>query len=112
MPLGAALRQPSLPAALSRSIYLQHAFLRSVRPAASYGKTFHSNVRKHPNMGSFPELHESAPLIFAVFIPAGSEPSDCLQAFGDCREGLIPCPLGRFKFDAPLLAAGYLTGAF
>ncbi len=43
------------------------------------------------------------------FIPASNEPSDCLQAFGDCREGQIPRPLGRFKFDAPLLAAGVLT---
>ncbi len=24
------------------------------------------------------------------FIPASNEPSDCLQAFGDCREGQIP----------------------
>ncbi len=29
--------------------------------------------------------------------------------FDECREGQIPCPLGRFKIDAPLLAAGYLT---
>ena len=43
------------------------------------------------------------------FIPASNEPSDCLQAFGDCREGQIPRSLGRFKFDAPLLAAGSLT---
>ncbi|MCM1026629.1 MAG: hypothetical protein NC432_09340 [Roseburia sp.] len=28
---------------------------------------------------------------------------------GECREGQIPRPLGRFKLDAPLLAAGYLT---
>ncbi len=35
-------------------------------------------------------------------IPASNEPSDC-------REGHIPRPLGRFKFDAPLLAAGFLT---
>ena len=46
---------------------------------------------------------------YARFIPASNEPSDCLQAFGDCREGQIPRPLGRFKFDAPLLAAGFLT---
>ncbi len=38
-----------------------------------------------------------------------NEPSDCVQAFDDCREGQIPRPLGRFKFDAPLLAAGSLT---
>ena len=53
-----------------------------------------------------------------IFIPASNEPSDCLQAFmtiecfllyGDCREDQIPRPLGRFKFDAPLLAAGFLT---
>ena len=43
------------------------------------------------------------------FIPASNEPSDCLQAFGDCREGQKPRPVGRFKFDAPLLAAGFLT---
>lgn len=42
-------------------------------------------------------------------IPVSNEPSDCLQAFGDCREGQIPRPLKRFKFDALLLAAGYLT---
>ncbi len=36
-----------------------------------------------------------------IFIPASNEPSDCLrdaehlQAFGDCREGQIPRPLGR-----------------
>ncbi len=24
------------------------------------------------------------------FIPAGNEPSGCLQTFGDCREGQIP----------------------
>lgn len=41
-------------------------------------------------------------------IPASNEPSDCLQAFGDCRKGQMPRPLGHFKFDAPLLAAGYL----
>ncbi len=29
--------------------------------------------------------------------------------FDECREGRIPRPLGRFKLDAPLLAAGYLT---
>lgn len=29
---------------------------------------------------------------------------------GECRKGQIPRPLGRFKLDAPLLAAGYLTG--
>ena len=44
-----------------------------------------------------------------VFIPASNEPSGCLQTFGDCREGQKPRPLGRFKFDAPLLAAGFLT---
>ena len=49
------------------------------------------------------------PLLQIDFIPASNEPSDCLQAFGDCREGQIPRPLGRFKFDAPLLAAGFLT---
>ena len=26
----------------------------------------------------------------AEFIPAGNEPSGCLQTFGDCREGQIP----------------------
>ena len=31
------------------------------------------------------------------------------QTFGECREGQIPRPLGHFKFDAPLLAAGFLT---
>ncbi len=35
--------------------------------------------------------------------------ADAKQTFGECREGHIPRPLGRFKFDAPLLAAGLLT---
>ncbi len=26
-------------------------------------------------------------ILFKVFIPASNEPSDCLQVFGDCREG-------------------------
>ena len=34
-----------------------------------------------------------------------------MRIFGDCRESQIPRPLGHFKFDAPLLAAGYLTSA-
>ena len=46
-----------------------------------------------------------------IFIPASNESSGCLQTFGDCREGQIPRPLGRFKFNAPLLAAGFLTMA-
>ena len=49
------------------------------------------------------------PSFLYCFIPASNEPSDCLQAFGDCREGQIPRPLGCFKSDAPLLAAGSLT---
>lgn len=44
------------------------------------------------------------------FIPASNEPGDCVQAFGDCRKGQIPRSLGRFKFDALLLASGSLTG--
>lgn len=35
--------------------------------------------------------------------------ADAKQTFGECREGHIPRPLGRFKFDAPLLTAGLLT---
>ena len=27
---------------------------------------------------------------YSQFIPAGNEPSGCLQTFGDCREGQIP----------------------
>ena len=46
---------------------------------------------------------------FEQFMPVSNKPSDCLQAFGDCRESQIPRPLGRFKFDALLLAAGALT---
>ena len=45
-------------------------------------------------------------------IPASNEPSDCLQTFGDCREGQIPRPLGHFNIYAPLLAAGSLTGGY
>ena len=30
-------------------------------------------------------------------------------SFGDCREGQISCHSWCFKFDATLLAAGYLT---
>ncbi len=29
-------------------------------------------------------------VVSRLFIPASNEPSDCLQAFGDCREGQIP----------------------
>jgi len=39
------------------------------------------------------------------FIPAGNEPSDCLQAFGDCREGQIPRSL-FFASDAPSACCG------
>ena len=47
-----------------------------------------------------------------LFISASNEPSDCLQAFmtiecfllyGDCREGQIPRPLGRFKFSRSMI---------
>ncbi len=44
-----------------------------------------------------------------TFIPANNESKSCWHDLDDCREGRIPRPLGRFKFDAPLLAAGYLT---
>ncbi|MCM1145600.1 MAG: hypothetical protein NC407_12935 [Lachnoclostridium sp.] len=43
---------------------------------------------------------------FYFFIPTSNEPSDCLQAFGDCREGLIPRSLLRCKFDAPSACCG------
>jgi len=46
-----------------------------------------------------------------LFIPAGNESKSCWHDLDDCREGRIPRPLGRFKFDAPLLAAGHLTDA-
>ncbi len=42
-----------------------------------------------------------------IFIPASNEPSDCLQAFGDCREGQIPCTLGRvFDWLAACICEG------
>lgn len=31
------------------------------------------------------------------------------RPFDDCREGQIPRCLQRYKFDVPLLAAGFLT---
>ena len=37
--------------------------------------------------------------------------ADAKHPFDECREGQIPRPLGRFKFDAPLLAPGFLTAA-
>ncbi len=43
-----------------------------------------------------------------VLISASNEPSDCVQAFGDCRKGQILRPLGHFKFGAALLVAEYL----
>ncbi len=61
-----------------------------------------------------------------VVIPASNESKSCLHDLDDCREGCcvpvahvqhrpersvdrIPRPLGCFKSDAPLLAAGYLA---
>lgn len=36
-----------------------------------------------------------------IFISACNEPIDCLQAFGDCREGAIPCAFqDTFSFAA------------
>jgi len=51
-------------------------------------------------------------LIRAVIsvIPASNKSKSCRHDLDDCREGRIPRPLGRFKFDAPLLAARDLTG--
>ena len=43
------------------------------------------------------------------FIPASSRQSHACMTLTNAREGRIPRPLGRFKFDASLLAAGYLT---
>ncbi len=56
----------------------------------------------------------SVATVHISFIPASNEPSNCLQAFGDCREGQIPPPLWgelvkKKLSHAPLLAAGYLT---
>ena len=47
----------------------------------------------------------------AGFIPASNEPSGhaCTDSWGMPRGSNTPS-LGAFKFDAPLLAAGYLTG--
>ena len=33
-------------------------------------------------------------ILFILFISVSNNLSDCLQTFGDCREGHITCPLG------------------
>ncbi len=45
----------------------------------------------------------------SLFPRAMSQVDALVRIFGECREGQIPRPLGRFKLDAPLLAAGSLT---
>ena len=41
-----------------------------------------------------------------LFPRAMSQAAVLARTVGECREGQIPRPLGRFKFDAPSLAAG------
>ncbi len=41
------------------------------------------------------------------FIPVSNEPSFVLaRAFGECREGQIPCSLLRIKLDTPSACCG------
>ena len=53
----------------------------------------------------------AAVLVFYLYLfPRATSQADMLACpFGDCREGQIPRSLGRYKIDAPLLAAGFLT---